>query len=130
MLLWVLLALFSLRVFGQFLVATGQAPFLPPMDEWQSGLLPYPLLLVSQIAILAALATVCVQFSQAKGYFVRPQKWLGTPLYIAASLYAGGMLVRYTLLRRDVIPVIFHLVLASFLLVVAQHHRRGAGRQG
>ena len=130
MLLWALLALFSLRVLGQFLVATGQAPFLPPMDEWQSGLLPYPLLLVSQIAILAALATVCVQFSQGKGYFVRPQKWLGTPLYVAASIYAAGMLVRYTLLRRDVIPVIFHLVLASFLLVVSQHHRRRAAGQG
>ena len=71
-LLWVLLTLFVLRVLGQLLVASGVAPFLPPMEEWQSGLLPYPLLLASQIAIVAVLATVCIQFSRGKGYFVRP----------------------------------------------------------
>src|SRR5688572_15464260 len=70
-LLWILLALFVLRVVGQLLVVTGRAPFLPPMDEWQSGLLPYPVLLSSQIAILALLETVCMQFSRGRGLFVR-----------------------------------------------------------
>ena len=130
MLLWVLLALFSLRVLGQLLVVTGQAPFLPPMDEWQSGLLPYPLLFASQVAIIAGLAVVCVQFSRGYGYFVRPHKWLATPLWVLGWMYAAGMLVRYALLRRDVIPVIFHLVLASFLLTIAHRHRRGAIGQG
>jgi hypothetical protein len=105
------------------LVVNGLAPFLPPVDEWQSGLLPYPLLLASQIVILGVLATVCVQFSRGKGYFVRPHTWLATPLWIAGWIYAAGMIVRYALLRRDVIPVVFHIVLASVLLVVAHHHR-------
>jgi uncharacterized protein len=123
-LLWILLALFALRVLGQLLVVAGVAPFLPPLDEWQSGLLPYPVLLASQILILCVLATVCAQFSKGTGYFVRPHEWLATPLWIIGWMYAGGMMMRYALLRRDAIPVIFHIVLASFLLVVAHHHRR------
>ncbi len=124
LLLWVLLTLFVLRVLGQLLVVSGVAPFLPAMEEWQSGLLPYPLLLASQIAIVAVLATVCIQFSQGKGYFVRPHAWLATPLWIVGWIYAVGMVVRYATLRRDLIPVTLHIVLALFLLVVARYHRQ------
>ena len=124
-LLWILLLLFALRVSGQLLVVAGVAPFLPPMDEWQSGLLPYPLLLASQILILAVLVSVCLQFTRGTGYFVKRRTWLGTFLWIAGWLYAIGMIVRYAVLRRDAIPVVFHIVLATFLLVVAHHHRRG-----
>ena len=124
--LWVLLALFALRVLGQVLVAAGVAPLLPPMDDWQSGLLPYPLLLASQILILGALAAVCAQFTRGGGYFVRYHAWLSTPLWITGWIYAIAMAVRYALLRRDAIPVVFHIVLATFLLVVAHHHRRVA----
>ncbi len=118
-----LLGLFALRVVGQLLVASGVAPFLPPMDDWQSGLLPYPLLLASQVAILGIFGTVCVQFTRGRGYFVRHHTWLATPLWIIGWIYAAGMIVRYGVLRRDAIPVVFHLVLASFLLTVARHHQ-------
>jgi hypothetical protein len=123
-LLWILLTLFVLRVLGQLLVVNNLAPFLPPMDAWQSGLLPYPLLLASQIAIVAVLATVCVQFSRGKGYFVRRHAWLATPLWILGWIYAVGMVVRYAMLRRDLIPVTLHIVLATVVLLVADHHRR------
>ena len=126
--LWILLALFALRVIGQLLVVAGLAPFLPPMHEWQSGLLPYPLLLASQIAILGIFGTVCVQFTRGRGYFVRHHTWLATPLWIAGWLYAVGMIVRYAVLKRDAIPVVFHLLLASFLLTVAHHHHQSVAR--
>jgi hypothetical protein len=122
--LWILLALFALRVLGQFLVAAGIAPFLPPMEYWQSGLLPYPLLLASQIVILALLGAACVQFTRGSGYFVERRAWLGTPLWFAGWFYAVAMVVRYALLRRDAIPVVFHIVLATFVIVVAHHHRQ------
>jgi hypothetical protein len=122
-LLWVLLTLFAFRVLGQVLVVSGAAPFLPPMDEWQSGLLLYPLLLASQLVIIAILATICIQFSRGSGYFVRPRGWLATPLWVVGWIYAIGMVVRYAMLRRDLIPVTFHIVLATFLLVVAHYHR-------
>lgn len=123
-LLWVLLTLFVLRVLGQLLVVNNLAPSLPPMDDWQSGLLPYPLLLASQLLIIGVLATVCVQFSRGRGYFVRHHTWLATPLWIVGWIYAAGMVVRYALLRRDLIPVTLHVVIASFLLIVAHDQRR------
>ena len=123
-LLWILLALFALRVAGQLLAVAGVAPFLPPIDDWESGLLPYPVLLAAQIVIIAVLGVVCVQFTRGTGYFVRPQPWLAPTLWTAGWLYTTGMIVRYAILRRDAIPVVFHIVLASFLLVVAHHHRR------
>ena len=74
--LWILLALFTGRVLGQLAVALDVAPFLPPMDEWQSGLLPYPVLLAAQVVLLAGLGTICWQFSRGRGWFVRgPAGW-------------------------------------------------------
>jgi hypothetical protein len=132
-LLWTLLGLFAGRVVGQLLVFSSGASFLPPMEQWQSGLLPYPALLASQVFILVALGSVCVQFSRGRGYFVRRRGWLGTPLWIVGLIYAGSMAVRYAAWMTfrpdqrwtgDLIPVVFHIVLASFLLVVADHHRQ------
>ena len=132
--LWTLLALFTGRVAGQLAVSLDAAPFLPPMEQWQSGLLPYPVLLASQLVLIVGLGTICRQFSRGDGYFVERRPWLGTPLWIAGWIYAGGMLVRYAVWMAikpeerwtgDLIPVVFHIVLASFLLVVAGHHRRG-----
>lgn len=128
--LWTLLTLFALRVVGQLLVALCVAPFLPPMDDWQSGLLPYPLLLASQVLILALFGTICVQFSRGRGYFVQPQRWFATPLWIFGWVYASAMGVRYALLRTDIIPVAFHLVLGGFLLVLARYQKRGLGIGG
>ena len=132
-LLWTLLLLFALRVAGQLAVVLGRAPFLPPMDQWQSGLMPYPALLASQVVILSVLCVVCVQFSRGSGYFVHPHKWLATPLWVVGVLYAVSMVLRYAVWMTirpdqrwtgDLIPVVFHLVLASFLLSVAQYHRK------
>jgi hypothetical protein len=49
--LWVLALLFFFRVLGQALVAVFDSGFLPPMKEWYSGLLPYPILLPIQVMI-------------------------------------------------------------------------------
>ncbi|PYO37218.1 MAG: hypothetical protein DMD86_03345 [Candidatus Rokuibacteriota bacterium] len=47
-----LTALFAARVLGQALVAFLDVPLLPPMSAWYSGLLPYPILLPTQLLIL------------------------------------------------------------------------------
>ena len=113
-LLWVLLALFALRVTGQLLVVAGLAPFLPPMEDWQSGLLPYPLLLASQILILAVLTAVCVQFHEGRDTSFVHTRGLRRRCGLSGGSMRVGMVVRYALLRRDAIPVVFHIVLASF----------------
>ena len=131
--LWLALGLFCLRVLGQLLVATLHVGFLPPMEEWYSGLMPYPPLLVSQLVIIGLFGTVCLQFSRGVGWFVRPRTRLGDSLFVFGALYLGVMVLRYVLRmglyppERWVggsIPIFFHWVLASFILVVGHYHRR------
>ncbi len=131
--LWTLLVLFAGRVFGQLAVALDAAPFLPPMAQWQSGLLPYPLLFAAQLGLLGLLGAVCSQFTRGRGYFIQRRSWLGRPLWILGWIYATSMAVRYVVWMTirpeerwtgDLIPVVFHIVLAGFLLVLADHHRR------
>lgn len=127
LLLWGLLLLFVLRVTGQLLVAFGRAPFLPPMDEWQSGLLPYRWLVFNQFVIIVVFGKVCFDMTRGGGFFARPRARLGSVLLVFGSLYFASMIIRYVLTmwlyphRRwmhGCIPIIFHLILASFILLV------------
>lgn len=129
--LWSLLLLFVLRVLGQLMVAMGRAPFLPPMEEWFSGVVPYPALLISQVLIILVYAKVCIDFTRRRGYFVVPHEWLGFGLLGFGSVYLGVMVIRYgirmTLYPEErwmggSIPIFFHWALASFLLIVGQYH--------
>ncbi len=128
--LWVLLGLFFVRVAGQALLGLGilQAGGpLPPWDEWYSGLLPYPWLLVSQIAILALLTKASLDVTRGDGYFARPSRRLGGSLVVFGTVYAIGMGVRYLLRGSLSIPIVFHWVLAGYLLVLGEYHLRAAG---
>ena len=103
---WVLIALlflFCLRVLGQILVAFSNVSFLPPMQEWFSGLLPYPELLTSQTLIILLYGKICVDFARGQGYFVNPRRRLGTGLLIFGSLYLGVMILRYVI-RMSLYP--------------------------
>ena len=129
--LWILLSLFILRVFGQFLVAHGWAPFLPPMEEWFSGAVPYPRLLFCQILIIILFSKICIDFTRNQGFFVTPNRKLGATLLIFGSIYLGIMIIRYVIrmsLYPDqrwvggCIPIFFHWVIATFLLIVGKYH--------
>ena len=135
-LLWLLLALFVGRVAGQLAVWMGLAPFLPPMELWYSGLLPYRPLLLSQLVIIAVFTRICVDVSRGKGFFARPHRVLASSLWLFGWLYVGAMGARYVIAmslypeRRwtgGAIPIVFHFVLAAFLLLLADHHRRALG---
>ena len=136
--LWALLALFCARVLGQLLVATRGVSFLPPMEEWFSGLIPYTRLLASQLVIIVLLAWVATQFSRGRGWATRPNLRLGRGLAIFGTLYLGVMVIRYVIrmtlypLERwtgGSIPIFFHWVLAGFVLTVALFHLRTAERR-
>ena len=128
-LLWTLLALFVLRVAGQAMVALWGVPWLPPMERWYSGLMPYPLLLPAQIAIIALMAKICSDFTRRWGFFVRPRRFFAGPWLWFGWAYLGVMLARLPvqmLVKPDapVIPIPFHWVLASFVIAVGLWHRR------
>lgn len=132
-LLNVLLALFCLRVLGQFLVAFYHVSFLPPMKEWQSGLLPYPALLVCQIAIIAIYGKVCLDFHKRSGFSYAPNAVLSKPLFLFAFCYFVAVAIRLivwlTLFKHNprfsgTIPIFFHFVLSTFLIVLSHNHQR------
>jgi len=57
-LLWSCTALFAARVIGQFEALVAAPAWLPDMDAWYSGLLPYYLLLPVQILLLMSMTVV------------------------------------------------------------------------
>ena len=122
-LLWTLLALFVLRVAGQALVAFFGAPWLPPMERWYSGLVPYGLLLPAQLAIIALMAKVCADFTRRRGFFVRPRRFFAVHWLWFGWIYVAAMLLRFVI-QGPTIPVFFHWVLAAFVIAVGVWHRR------
>ncbi len=128
-LLTFLLVLFIARVAGQLVTLLYAPPWLPPMEERYSGLVPYPLLLPVQIAIVALMIFMILQVRRR----VPPSPRLARNITLFAVIYAAAMLVRFILLRTrhpelqwyrgGMIPIFFHWVLAAFLLTYASARR-------
>ena len=123
MLLWALLGLFVLRVLGQALVAFAGVQWLPPMQAWYSGLMPYPFLLPSQILLIALMAWICVDFTRRRGPFYAPRRLFAAWWFWLAWVDLAAMIVRCAWFGLS-IPVVFHWVLAAFMLAVGFSHRR------
>ena len=132
--LWFLLFIFVLRVAGQLFVSLGWAPWLPPMEEWYSGLIPYGPLLAAQILIVAFCSKVGVDLTRGSGYFAVAKPWLGRGLRAFGSAYLAAMVFRYvvrlSLLPEarwtgGAIPIFFHWVLAAWVLTLARYHGSG-----
>lgn len=117
-----LLALaFFARVLGQAVVAVFSPGFLPPMEAWYSGLLPYPLLLPIQIAILILQARISFDLYRGRGFFATPHPRFGVGLRWFSYVYFAAMVGRYFILGAS-IPVFFHWVLAAYLYVWSRFH--------
>jgi hypothetical protein len=121
--LWLALTLFAVRVVAQPLSLVVSAPFLPPFDSWYSGVVPYPFLLASQVAILALLVAGARRVSTG---LVRSGRRTGLILLMVGGVYFGSMALRLglgtTILRQHAwfgrtIPAVFHLVLATYVLL-------------
>jgi hypothetical protein len=122
--------LFAARVAGQALVAFLDVAWLPPMEAWYSGLLPYPLLLPAQLAILGGQAVADWRVWRRGGLAPRPRA--ARALRGLARVYAVAMLARLVLTRTHLIPIVFHWVLAAYIytlgVVSAGRTPRAAGR--
>jgi hypothetical protein len=119
------------RVLGQVIVLLFEPRWLPPMVEWYSGLLPYPLLLPSQIAILFLQAWISRDLWRGSGRFAERWPRFGLGLRWLSIVYFAGMVARYALTmtwhpeRRwftGTIPIFFHYVLAAYLFVWSRYH--------
>jgi hypothetical protein len=127
--LWLLTALFGLRVAGQVLVVLRAPRWLPPMEDW--NLVPYRLLLPVQLLMLPVMGWIDLSFSRAAGLPVQPAPTLGWSLIAFSLLYAGSMAVRYVVRMRrrpearwfgGTIPIVFHFVLATYLYGLGGFH--------
>lgn len=131
-LLWMLLFAFCCRVLGQALVAFLQVTWLPPMEEWYSGLMAYPLLLPAQLLIIAIFTKVCWDFTRRDGYFVQTRPLLGRGVLWFGYVYLAAMILRYVIRMSlypeerwfgGAIPIFFHWVLASFMIAFGRFHK-------
>ena len=62
--LWLFTVLVFARVVGQLVVARFTPRWLPPFEQWQSGLLPYPALLAGQAVVLTLMVWISIDFSR------------------------------------------------------------------
>ena len=89
--LWLFTVLLIGRVIGQIVVVLWAPRWLPPMQQWQSGLLPYPVLLIGQAVVLTLMIWISIDFSNRAGYWVEPHPALGLAAVWWSYLYAGAM---------------------------------------
>jgi hypothetical protein len=126
----ILTALFFCRVAGQAIQRWLPQSWLPPFEAFQGSGLPYPVLLSAQIAILAVMLRVGWQLRSGA---VSPNARVGRTLAWLGGVYMAGSCLRIVvgLVLPEAprwfiawIPALFHLVLAGFVLVIADYHLR------
>ena len=137
-LLWLCTALFLARVFGQILVGICPPPQLPAWQEWYSGMLPYPWLLLGQLLLLMFMAVVTTDHARGTGRYHVTGETTRRWLCRLALVYALAMLLRYVGRMTVVpearwfggtLPIIFHCVLAAWLgMLAVRSTTAGRGR--
>lgn len=141
--LWACLALFTVRVVGQAEVLLLAPHGLPPFQAWESGLVPYPLLLPAQMLLIAWMAVIAAENTRGSGFFWVTREVTRQRLRMIAGIYAAVMALRlvvtiarppHTVLDRGLIPIIAHWDLALFMVLVANaapnHGRLGRASAG
>lgn len=120
------------RVAGQLGVALFGEEFLPPMEEWDSGLLEYPALVVAQAAILAVHVAIVRHVWTGSGRFSGAKPRAGALLKLFSLFYFLVMLVRWLVTvwipvelpwSPATIPIYFHWVLALHLFLLSRYYR-------
>ncbi|MEH6345404.1 MAG: hypothetical protein V7785_09985 [Bermanella sp.] len=135
-LMWFLTALFAFRVSAQLLILNFPDLPLPAFERWHSEVLSYPILVVFQLAILLVLGFLSHRMI---GNRVSRNKKIGKRLLIIGIVYFIIMLLRLSLSLSIIylpgvsdlawfqrpLPSFFHLVLASFILILARCYLTG-----
>ena len=126
--LWILLGLFCFRVAAQLLVSVVPLPLLPAFDSWHSGVLPYPVLVAGQAVVLVVYVTIAMRVATGRARPSRRLSWLFLLFggayfaFMAARLVLGLTWLRDSSWFHAPLPTVFHLVLASFLLLAGHFH--------
>jgi hypothetical protein len=136
--LWLCLAIFIVRVVGQIEALLLAPCWIPKFSVWESGLVPYPLLLPIQILLIAWMTAVAGDHSRGSGAMWVTDGRVRSRLTAFAALYASAMLVRlvataalppHSVADRGLIPVLAHWDLAAFIALLARTPPSNAGRE-
>ena len=137
-LLWMLSFLFLLRVLGQAAVHFFAVEWLPGMEHWYSGLIEYRFLLPAQLIIFLVMLKINWDMTFSRGYFSNIRRLPAKIITWLTYVYAGSMVIRYILtmtwyperrwIGEGTIPIVFHLILASYLYLYAHQHLK-SGRK-
>lgn len=128
--LWALAGVFAVRVAAQPLAAVTGWSALPPFEAWQSGALPYWLLAVLQVTLLAWMVRTARAVGAGR---LAPSRVTARRLGAAAGIYGsvmGARLVLGATVSRGhwwldaPLPTVFHLVITTYLGVLVHHHFR------
>ena len=126
--LLMLTGLFGFRVLAQLVQVWHPVDFLPPYSVWHSGALPYGWLVAAQGVILAACLRIVL--GVFKGTLAHSRQ-KGKILFALGTIYLLGMGARLFVgltIAHDhywfgaTLPTVFHLVLASFLILFGRFH--------
>ena len=127
--LWIFTILLVGRVLGQIVVVLFAPKWLPPMERWQSGLLPYPVLLAAQAVVLWLMFSISIDYTRGSGFWVEPHPSLGLAAVIWSVVYFGAMVVRCFVPRaRLMIPIVFHSFVAMFQFTFGWYQIGGWGQ--
>ena len=128
--LWLMLGLFTIRVLSQPIALYVDTPLLPRFESWHSGLLPYPALVLTQVVIILWLSRTAWTFTTGA---IVPRFQFGVVMMALGGVYFAAMAMRL-LLGATVLgderwfasplPTVFHLVLATYLLLYGHFHWR------
>jgi len=120
-----------MRILGQLLVALFDVSWLPPMEKWFSGVIPYPLLLVIQLLMVLLMCKITKEIWLNVGFYAEQRGHWSQFLKRFSMVYAGSMVLRYLLTMMlqpemrwfgGVIPITFHFVLAAFIFTLGDYH--------
>jgi len=135
-LMWCLTALFAFRVAAQLLILNFPQLPLPAFERWHSEVLAYPILVAFQLAILWVLGFLS---HRVFSHQLTPNEKRAKLLCILGACYFLIMSLRLCLSLSIIhlpglselawfqrpLPSFFHLVLASFILILARCYLTG-----
>lgn len=133
--LFFLLLIFCFRVGAQLAQLISPVSFLPPFENWQSGALPYWLLVIFQVAIIFIFAGFVIRFYTGREV---PNRKTGIIFLSVGISYFCVMVFRLVAgltFASDHswfgarIPTLFHLPLASFIILIGHYHYRFGHRE-
>ena len=130
-LLWTITIIFLGRILAQVFVGIYSPSYLPKMEMWYSGLLPYPILLTYQMFMYTCMVifNFCLLMGRGPLFLVLNDKVSIYYIYFGIT-YFSLMVIRFIIHKikepeitwpRGSIPIFFHFFLALYIILLGSY---------